>query len=207
MSGPSLRIGAITLVGALVAAVAGGCSSAPEPLALPPVDLRVDYEPAPAGDAATDPLAFTVEVLAIAAPLPGDSVQLQALVIESESGHPFRGATRLSAGTRWLTGPDAAAWQAARPSMKPHELQARCSTDVIVAPGLTAVIVPGALQMPRMRLSTAGDSLSVRLELPSDEGSEFIEVRAGLRAEHGDAVRAAAGAAPDRPRDRAASQR
>ncbi len=159
------------------------CSSPPQPLELPPVDLRIGYEQRPTVGAATTALAFTVEVIAVAAAPAGRSVQVQALVIESESGRPFRGASRLPADSRWLTGAHAAAWQATRPTLQPHEFQVRCSAEAVVAPGLAAVIVAGALPLPRVWIAAAGDQLCVRLETVSDEGSEFVELRTPLSDE------------------------
>ncbi|MBL8754669.1 MAG: hypothetical protein JNK15_15300, partial [Planctomycetes bacterium] len=80
------------------------CAGAPPVPAAPDLPLSVHYAPAPAGEPAGDPFWFGVEVKAVQAPVAGPAVDLAAAVLPAATGAPFRGASGLPPGCRWLTG-------------------------------------------------------------------------------------------------------
>lgn len=138
-----------------VLACAAACASAPTPLALPPAAPDVRYELAAAPDEEGSPQALHIEVLALREAVEGPALDLAAATIARDSGAPFRGASALPAGARWLDGSAAARWRDARQLLGPTQLQTLGTTTAALAPGIvTRVELRGA--------EAAGVALDVR---------------------------------------------
>jgi hypothetical protein len=153
-----------------VAAVAAACSSAPAPLELPAATIAIGY--APVGDAAvatSSPQSLHIEVLALREAPAGEAVDLAAVAIARESGAPFRGASSLTPGSRWLAGGAADEWLARRAQLASSELQVLGEGEVVLADGLRAEIATAIPGVPALRLlrMPAGGGVAVTLHVPA----------------------------------------
>jgi hypothetical protein len=179
----------------LLLVVAAACASGPAPLRERQAPPAVRYELAAApGDEDPSPQRLHIELLALAAPIDAPSIELAAAAMTSESGLPFRGASTLPPGTRWLDGEAAARWIAARAQLAPHEAQVVGTTRAVVAGGLvTRVRVPadrtidvqltrdgaaGATDVVLVRTAASGarDELRLREPLPRGGGAAVLFV-------------------------------
>lgn len=156
----------------MLAALAA-CRSTP-PLALPATTIQLDHRPTSAatGGEPASALRVTIERFALRPGPTGPAADLAARTIATDRGLPFRGASSLPAGSRWLTGADLDAWLAGR-----GERQSRGIAEAVVAEDLLCRAQAGA-DLPELELRapvptavqvvcihTAADGTRERLEL------------------------------------------
>ena len=175
----------------LVLAVLAACQGAPPPLALPAVTPQLDHRPVggeTGGEPATAALRVTIERLALRPGPAGPAADLAARTIATDRGLPFRGASSLPAGSRWLTGAELDAWLTGR-----GERQSRGIAEAVIAEDLfcrarTGDELPelelratGAATVQVIGIRTAADGTRERLELqpmlaPGEAAMLFVPV-------------------------------
>lgn len=174
-----MRTSSAVLLGSLAALAA--CSSAPPPLELPPAAVAVDYVAlGSAAVASASPQSLHIEVLGLRATPAGSAVDLAAATIARERGAPFRGASSLPPGSRWLAGDAAAAWLAGREQLGPSELQVLGAGDVVIAPELearVAVAIAGVPALYLRRLVAGGSAVVLHSAAGAKAAAEDVHLR------------------------------
>jgi len=152
------------------ALLAAACVSPPAPLTLPPARIAVAYAPAPAG-AAGSPQRLHIEVLAVRDAVAGASIETTALRLPSEHGMPFRAASPLPPGSRWLAGDAAAAWRSASDRLGPECAQRLATDTALLAPQWQTRVAFAEVALPRLCLQwpTAGPTPHVELWLQVED--------------------------------------
>jgi hypothetical protein len=212
----------------LALAALTACRTAPPTLDLPPLPLQVTYSSTASSTStptnAADPtLRVTIERFAVRPGLSGPAVDLAATAIAGDRGRPFRGASSLPAGSRWLAGEWLTGWQRGA-----GERQSRGLVDALVAADLQPTVTAGP-DLPALELSaTAGGAVQVTVIAAAAHGGHerlllhpplavdaggllfvpvvpqsgyggdalLVTLQGPAAAAHADAVRAAAAPAP-----------
>lgn len=170
-------------------------------LARPAVAIAVQYvRRAPAGEAGSSPQRLHIELLALRDAVPGGAVDLAASTITSEHGQPFRGASPLPPGSRWLAGDAAQQWVVACKQLGPEQLQELGAATVTLTADLCATAFTPSLQLPRLSFETAArppaGHLALRLQ-QTDAERRYSEVQIEDPFAAGPAVLFVAAPAPD----------
>jgi hypothetical protein len=158
-----LRASTTSWLGLIVLAA---CRSALPPLDLPAATPHIAYQRAAARPTEAVPLAVAVEWFAVRPGPTGPAVDLAAATIAADRGRPFRGASSLPAGSRWLHGDQLAAWRA-----DASQRQSRGTAEAVVAADLVPTITAGP-GLPELELLPAtADTVQVVVIARAEDGT------------------------------------
>lgn len=151
---------------AAAAVVAAACRTPAPPLALPPVAVAVRY-------AATDlaaahhapPQRLGIAVLALRQPPGGAAIEAVAARLTSEHGQPFRAASPLPAGSRWLDGDAAAALWRQQHTAGDADAQVRGTAEAVLSPQWETQLDADGLPALRLRWHDGGGGPRLRLSI------------------------------------------
>ena len=167
----------------------GACTSSPPPLSLPPRTITVHH--LPQGELAAldggSPQTLHIELVALRAAPAGPAVDLVAATITREDGAPFRGASSLPTGSRWLVGDDFDRWQQARAQLDATQLQVLATTEAVLVPELVTRLTVPDTTLPEVRLTAGrgdatGSVMAALSPFLADTRRETVELARGPTA-------------------------
>ncbi|MCK5945404.1 MAG: hypothetical protein KAI24_25665, partial [Planctomycetes bacterium] len=136
---------------ALLAAMTG-CEGAPQPLDLAPLAPTIEHLRAEHAQGDGAPQRFAVAWHATRDVPSGPAISRTAAAIVRDRGAPFRGASRLPIGTRWLDADGVARWLAAAGRGDPLREQLLATAETVLAPRVATVLRAAAPALPDVQL-------------------------------------------------------